>query len=106
MQDQWQINAGQKLHGEHSAILSSFIKLPFAIKICVLSIFEWRFYTVFTVHILFLNNRIWGDRVCCFAYVVCMTGWFNHDMYVSLGVMCCARGEPIQSTEITVMKTS
>ena len=29
------------LQGEHSAILSSFIKLPFAIKIFVLSIFEW-----------------------------------------------------------------
>ena len=28
------------LQGEHSAILSTFIKLPFAIKIFVLSIFE------------------------------------------------------------------
>ena len=34
---------------EHSAILSNFIKLPFAIKIFVLSIFEWLFYTGFTV---------------------------------------------------------
>ena len=31
---------------EHSAILSTFIKLPFAIKTFVLSIFEWPFYTV------------------------------------------------------------
>ena len=38
------------LHGEHSAILSTFIKLPFVIKIVVLSIFEWSFYTDFTVH--------------------------------------------------------
>ena len=30
-QDQLSLNAGQKL-GEHSAILSTFIKLPFAIK--------------------------------------------------------------------------
>ena len=29
------------LQGEHSAILSTFIKLPFVIKIFVLSIFEW-----------------------------------------------------------------
>ena len=32
-----------------SAILLTFIKLPFVIKICVLSIFEWLFYTGFTV---------------------------------------------------------
>ena len=37
------------LHGEHSAILSNFIKLPFVIKIFVLSIFEWLFFTGFTV---------------------------------------------------------
>ena len=37
------------LQGEHSAILSNFIKLPFVIKIFVLSIFEWPFYTGFTV---------------------------------------------------------
>ena len=31
------------LQGEHSAILSNFIKLPLVIKIFVLSIFEWPF---------------------------------------------------------------
>ena len=40
-QDQLLLNAGQKycrmLQGEHSAILSTFIKLPFVIKIFVLS---------------------------------------------------------------------
>ena len=35
---------------EHSAILSTFIKLSFVIKIFVLSILEWPFYTGFTVH--------------------------------------------------------
>ena len=30
--------------GEHSAILSTFVKLPFVIKIFVLSVFEWPFY--------------------------------------------------------------
>ena len=34
---------------EHSAILLTFIKLPFFIKIFVLSIFERLFYTGFTV---------------------------------------------------------
>ena len=42
------------LQGEHSAILLTFIKLPFLIKIFVLSIFEWPFYTGFTVNILTL----------------------------------------------------
>ena len=51
--DQVSLNAGQKhcrmLQEEHSAILSTFIKLPFVIKIFVLSIFEWPFYTGLTV---------------------------------------------------------
>ena len=34
--------------GEHSAILSTFIKLPYVTKICVLSIFEWPLKTGFT----------------------------------------------------------
>ena len=34
---------------EHSAILLTCIKLPFVFKIFVLSIFEWPFYTGFTV---------------------------------------------------------
>ena len=38
------------LQGEHSAILLTFIKLPFVMKIFVLSTFEWLFYAGFTVH--------------------------------------------------------
>ena len=42
-QDQLSLNAGQKycrmLQGEHSAILSTFIKLPIVIKIFVSFIF-------------------------------------------------------------------
>ena len=37
------------LQWEHSAILSTFIKLPFVIKIFVLSTFEWLFNAGFTV---------------------------------------------------------
>ena len=52
-QDQLLLNAGQMyrrmLQEEHSAILSTFIKLPFVIMIFVLSIFEWPLYTGFTV---------------------------------------------------------
>ena len=45
----------KSIAGEHSAILSAFIKLPFVIKIFVLSIFEWVFYTGFTVYNLYIK---------------------------------------------------
>ena len=48
-QDPLSLNAGQKYSREHSAILSTFIKLPVVIKTFVLSILEWPFYTGFTV---------------------------------------------------------
>ena len=48
-QDQLSLNAGQKYCSKHSAILLTSIKLPVVIKIFVLSIFEWLFYTGFTV---------------------------------------------------------
>ena len=43
---------------EHSAIISTFIKLPFVIKIFVLSIFEWPLKTGFTMQNLwfYLNT--------------------------------------------------
>ena len=44
------------LQGVHSAILSNFIKLPFSIKIFVLSIFEWPLKTGFTVIVKHLNG--------------------------------------------------
>ena len=53
-QDQLSLNAGQKycrmLQREHSAILLTFIKLPFAIKTFLLSIFKWPLKTVLTVY--------------------------------------------------------
>ena len=49
-QDQVSLNAGQKYcRMLHSAILSALIKLPFFNKVFILSIFEWPFYTGFTV---------------------------------------------------------
>ena len=59
-QDQLSLNAGQKycrmLQGEHSAILWT-IKLPFAIKIFVLSILGWSFKTGFTVNTTEIYTR-------------------------------------------------
>ena len=63
-QDQLSLNAGQKycrmFQGEHSAILLTFIKLPFVIKIFVLFIFEWLFYTGcrFTQVLLYYIYRV------------------------------------------------
>ena len=52
-EDRLSLNAGQKycrkLQWEHSAIPLTFIKLPFVIKACFLSIFEWPLKTGFTV---------------------------------------------------------
>ena len=52
-QDRLSLNAGQTYcrmpQREHSAILSTFIKLPVVIVEVILSIFEWPFYTDFTV---------------------------------------------------------
>ena len=54
-QVQLSLYAGQKycrmLQGEHSAILLTFIKLPFVIWIFVLFIFEWLLTTGFTVSV-------------------------------------------------------
>ena len=52
-QDRLSLNAGHQycrmLQGEHSSILSTFIKLPFVFNTFVLSIFEWPLKTGFTV---------------------------------------------------------
>ena len=50
LQDQLLLNTGQKYcRMKHSAILLTLSKLPFVLKIFVLSIFEWRLKTGFTV---------------------------------------------------------
>ena len=59
------------LQGEHSARLLTFIRLPLVIKIFVLSIFDWPFYTGFTVqHVSYSFPEWqcvcvhWSDRIC------------------------------------------
>ena len=60
-EDRILLNAGQKfcrmLQREHSAILSTFIKLPFVIKIFVLTIFEWPLKSGFTVGTLDCQSK-------------------------------------------------
>ena len=61
-QDRLSLNAGQK----YCRMLSTFIKLPFVIKIFVLSIFKWPLKTGFTVY-SYMENSIglrWINSVC------------------------------------------
>ena len=64
--DQLSLNAGQKycrmLQGEHSAILSTFIKLPFVIKIFCFVFFEWLLKTCFTVLTTYMYFLFCGVR--------------------------------------------
>ena len=49
-------------NAEHSAILSTFIKLPFGTKIFVLSFFEWLLKTCLTVLTTYMNFLFCGVR--------------------------------------------
>ena len=72
-QDQLSLNAGQKycrmLQEEHSAIYSTFIKLLFVIKIFVSYIFDWPFYTAFTVIESNIITRLCNHSFLSFAYM-------------------------------------
>ena len=102
-QDQVSLNAGQKycrmLPLEHSAILLTFIKLPFVIKTFVLSIYEWPFYTGFTVSYNQTSQKyseqistkhgleaFWWRSYCCVFFVV-----------VALLVFVCVEGAGVFS---------
>ena len=69
-QKKWfSLNVGQKYCGMlqrmHCAILSTFIKLPLVIKTLVLPIFEWPFYTGFTVwgtYLTYDNYKIYYHK--------------------------------------------
>ena len=66
-EDQSSLNAGQKickmLQGEHSATLSTFIKLPFVIlKDLCFVFFEWLLKTRFTVLTNYMYFMYCGDR--------------------------------------------
>ena len=52
----WDIKHQTKLTKKQKQCCVSFIKLPFVIKIFILSIFEWPFYTGFTVLYVLLHR--------------------------------------------------
>ena len=77
------------LQREHSAILSTFIKLPVVMKTFVLSIFELLFYTGFTLIadcfeqlglIVFCILFQWGIcqlKMCIFSALLCIFVFYN-----------------------------
>ena len=62
---------------EHSAILSIFFKLPFAIKTFVLSIFEWPLKTGFTLPapLVWLRNKKNDFQLCTLILEACLFGF-------------------------------
>ena len=70
------------LQKEHSAILSTFIKLPLVFMIIVFSIFEWLFYTGFTVYYqlaLVLSVMLHVDLINV-AYLMALSLSGQHDV--------------------------
>ena len=105
-QDWLSLNAGQKYCRmlEHSAILSTFIELPFVFKTFVLSVFEWPLKTGFTVfmHVTSLYLKYvcipffqikkghWMPKLKCqifgfYLFMLCLVGlWcLFHHIYLS-----------------------
>ena len=59
-EDGLSFNAGQKYCRMHSAILSTFIKLPIVFKTFVSSIFEWPLKTGFTLYFVAISQAAGG----------------------------------------------
>ena len=78
-QDQLSLNADQKycrkLQRQHSAILLTFIKLPFAIKTIVLSILERPLTTCFTVTIILHKTCLFHCDFRKFQHLFCQYFW-------------------------------
>ena len=66
--------------GEHSAILSTFIKLPFVIKIIALSTFELPFYTGFTV------QKLWPMLKCFYPHTSMQPKNNVHPVFQNRGI--------------------
>ena len=69
------------LQGEHSAILSTFIKLPFVKSIFVLSMFEWPLKAGFTV-IVTVFQDITNDEMLQLKVDVYVESLIVNDLYI------------------------
>ena len=86
-QDRLSLNAGQKycrmLQGEHSAILSTFIKLPFVIKIFLFCLFvahlsHW-LRVSYCDHWMSVVRRVSSVVNNCFKRHLLLNYWLNFD---------------------------
>ena len=64
-------------------IFSTFIRLQFVIKIFVLSIFEWLFYTGFTVLITFLCREDSNKSANLFGHAIAFAA-HNHQVWIKM----------------------
>ena len=66
----------ERKKGEHSAILLTFIKLPFVFKTFVLSIFEWPLKTGFTVCDKLFYQMGWHTEIKLASKRKNLSSWF------------------------------
>ena len=88
---------------EHSLILLTFIKLPFVIKIFVLFIFEWPFYTGFTV--LHFSMQLHVTRQVSFVIHNCSyldNSLICGHMYTSIPACFYGRAEYEEETPLSI----
>ena len=90
--DHLSLNAGQKycrvLQEEHSAILSTFIKLPLVIKI-FLSIFVRPFYSGFTVYkYMKWLMRVWFLHIPIYSRAICVNFNMSLHLHPTLEYVC------------------
>ena len=82
-EDQLSLNAGRKycrmLQGEHSAILKTFIKLPFVIKIFVFSFLSgFLRHVFFCIDYLHVHSVLWSSKTRCKITVFIKVRFFHN----------------------------
>ena len=85
---------------EHSAILLTFIKLPFVTKICVLSIFEWPLKTGLTV-LIYITELIKSQYRPNLVKVF----YIGYQRFLIVGSRVAACPTPRSTTRLSTRKT-
>ena len=90
------------LQGEHSAILLTCIKVPFIIKIFVLSIFEWhRFYCRYDFSILRVNIHVLVHMLyvllvsCNRVEIRYMCMLYHKSLWIAYTCLCISSKHPL-----------
>ena len=75
---------------KHSAILSTFIKLTFVTKIFVLAIFEWPFYTGFTIIYMELQSTFITMTLFVLKYFEVKLNFYCKELQFKISWYICA----------------